>query len=118
MGNENLLTILVISFGCCCTIPMIVISGIYLGVYGSALTSLNDFSHLHLTGDKFEIDWNNPLISDIYVKGKKEKCNGIDQPVIHLPWFGYNHMCVSGYKKKAYRGFTCEVSGKLIIGDI
>ena len=72
---------------------------------------LNNFSIA--TGDKFLIDWNTPLISDIYVKGKKESCDGFDDPIINIPWFGYHHMCASEKEKKAYRGFSCGSEGML-----
>ena len=108
---DDLEPVILIGFGYCCTFPVIIISTIYMGYYSAALQSLNDFSIT--TGDKFLIDWNTPLISDIYVKGKKEKCDGADEPVIHMPWFGQNHMCISEPDKEAYRGFSCNKAGML-----
>ena len=102
---------MVIGFVYCCSFPAIVISVMYMGSYSAALQSMNDFSIT--TGDKFLIDWNTPLISDIYVKDKKDRCDGTDEPVIHMPWFGQNHMCISKSKKKAYRGFSCDAENML-----
>ena len=98
-------------FAYCCTFPAIIISVFYVNYYFTALQSLNDFPIT--TGDKFLIDWNTPLISDIYVKDKKDRCDGTDEPVIHMPWFGQNHMCISKSKKKAYRGFSCDAENML-----
>ena len=102
---------MVYGFMYCCSFPAIVISVMYLGSYSDALESLNNFSIT--TGDKFLIDWNTPLISDIYVKDKKDRCDGTDEPIVHMPWFGQNHMCISKRNKKAYRGFSCAAAGML-----
>ena len=83
---DDLFPVMAIGLGYCCIFPTIIISAIYLGFYSNALQSLNDFSIT--TGDRFLIDWNTPLFSDIYARGKNETCDGVDEPVIHMPWFG------------------------------
>lgn len=83
MGEKDTLMGL---FGFCCCGPIIVICAICMGFSSLARQSMDDFSIT--TGDRFLIDWNTPLFSDIYARGKNETCDGVDEPVIHMPWFG------------------------------
>ena len=76
----------IVGFGFCCCCPIIVICAICMSFTSLARQSMDDFSTT--TGDRFLIDWNTPLFSDIYARGKNETCDGVDEPVIHMPWFG------------------------------
>ena len=90
-----------------CFFPSFVMSTIYLASFSYLVPQLETFSITN--GDKITIDWNTPLISDIYVKESYEPCDLGDDPAIFYPWFGSNHMCIDDVDKDATRGFTCAV---------
>ena len=88
-------------YACYLISPLIIIALVgsslfYIEFFGFAMDAMNDIlAERGGIGDRFEIDWNTPLISDIYAKNNNESCDGVDEPAIHMPWFGYKHWCLS-----------------------
>ena len=106
-ANENRFIMAVPATACACTCSSLfgILFGIYATSFVKVLDTINDFSIS--TGDKITIDWNKPLISDIYFVDAEDQCEGIDQPILTMPWFGLHHVCASTEEEKVFKGFAC-----------
>ena len=66
--------------------------------------------------DKFQIDWTKEFINEIYAVDASESCKDQDEPVLQMPWFGLQHLCLDN-KGRMVPGKTCWESQLLYMSE-
>ena len=99
---------------CCCTFVTVLVSMIPMAMVPTQFKPNIEaglFQRMSVA-DKLQLDWSKPFVSDIYTVNSNESCQGADEPIINMPWFGANHLCVDS-EFNMVRGISCGEAGLL-----